>query len=236
MDELNCPDNQCFENEYQCSIVDTDSFYCLSKSQLYSNYLSDCDDPLYFDFSLGFYNGTENIHGDYYSWNRSKCINNDLCRVNDHAQNDWCLYESPQFPLTSIRNVHLIPTNEYLCSIRTSDERNTGTDIYVAGPLARFFRTIHLGYFPSMSMNISTESTSKRSFNGKLVVPSIDSQMSMYCHRGISVLINFNRTIKCFCPLNYFGEQCQWQNQRISLTIQFIWRSSTSKPVIMLYR
>ena len=81
-------------------------------------------------------------------------------------------------------------------------------------------------------MNISTESTSKRSFNRKLVVPSIDPQMSLYCHRGIPVLINFNRTIKCFCLPNYFGEQCQWQNQRISLTIQFIWRSSTSKPVI----
>ncbi|CAF4718658.1 unnamed protein product, partial [Rotaria socialis] len=53
-----------------------------------------------------------------------------------------------------------------------------------------------------------------------------------YCHRGITVLHGVNETKVCLCPSNYFGAQCQWQNQRISLTIQFIWRNLTSTHVI----
>jgi hypothetical protein len=37
---------------------------------------------------------------------------------------------------------------------------------------------------------------------------------------GILVFHGLNKTKKCFCPANYFGDQCQWPNQRISLTLQ----------------
>ncbi|UJR24163.1 hypothetical protein I4U23_027129 [Adineta vaga] len=44
------------------------------------------------------------------------------------------------------------------------------------------------------------------------------------CHRGLYVyyrygLNNFNGI--CFCPSNYYGNRCQYQNQRVSLTILF---------------
>ncbi|CAF2014150.1 unnamed protein product, partial [Rotaria magnacalcarata] len=53
-----------------------------------------------------------------------------------------------------------------------------------------------------------------------------------YCHRGIAALHGVNETKVCLCPPNYFGTQCQWQNQCISLTLQFIWRNLTSTHVI----
>ncbi|CAF4744066.1 unnamed protein product, partial [Rotaria sp. Silwood2] len=46
------------------------------------------------------------------------------------------------------------------------------------------------------------------------------------CHRGFPVYIwlnskNFLKNETCFCPPNYYGDQCQYENQRVSLTIQF---------------
>ncbi|CAF0894864.1 unnamed protein product [Rotaria sp. Silwood1] len=37
---------------------------------------------------------------------------------------------------------------------------------------------------------------------------------------------------KCLCPPNYFGARCQWQSQRISLTVQLKWQSIASTTVI----
>ncbi|UJR20084.1 hypothetical protein I4U23_023216 [Adineta vaga] len=40
------------------------------------------------------------------------------------------------------------------------------------------------------------------------------------CYRGILVLVGQNQTQRCFCPANYYGRFCQYQNQRITLTIR----------------
>ncbi len=43
------------------------------------------------------------------------------------------------------------------------------------------------------------------------------------CIRGIHVLVRKNHTTniqKCLCPPAYYGDHCQYQNQRISLTLQ----------------
>ena len=44
-----------------------------------------------------------------------------------------------------------------------------------------------------------------------------------YCHRGIDVDVWLDEQIKhtCFCPPSYYGDRCQYQSQRISLTIKF---------------
>ena len=42
------------------------------------------------------------------------------------------------------------------------------------------------------------------------------------CHRGYPLRFHFdpNRII-CLCPLSYYGDYCQYQNQRVTLTLQF---------------
>ncbi|CAF1553928.1 unnamed protein product, partial [Adineta steineri] len=57
-----------------------------------------------------------------------------------------------------------------------------------------------------------------------ITVTSIQQQL--HCHRGIDVRIwlndKTNRTRKiCFCPPSYYGDQCQYQNQPVSLSIKF---------------
>jgi len=47
-----------------------------------------------------------------------------------------------------------------------------------------------------------------------------------HCLLGLPVRVRLNHknqssTLSCFCPANYYGSQCQYQNQRISLTLRF---------------
>lgn len=44
-----------------------------------------------------------------------------------------------------------------------------------------------------------------------------------YCHRGVDIDVWHDEQIKhaCFCPPSYYGDRCQYQSQRISLTVKF---------------
>lgn len=59
------------------------------------------------------------------------------------------------------------------------------------------------------------------------------------CHLGLPVRVWLNQKNKssiftCFCPPNYYGFQCQYQNQRISLTLQFQTFSDSSKILFII--
>ncbi|CAF4786564.1 unnamed protein product, partial [Rotaria sp. Silwood2] len=60
-----------------------------------------------------------------------------------------------------------------------------------------------------------------------VIKPQNNTKESWYCNRGVFVYFNDNKTKKCLCPPSYFGERCQWQNQRVSLTVQLVRRAHT---------
>lgn len=41
------------------------------------------------------------------------------------------------------------------------------------------------------------------------------------CNRGLLIKISTNKSIHCLCPPSYFGRRCEFQSQRVSLTLQF---------------
>ena len=59
-----------------------------------------------------------------------------------------------------------------------------------------------------------------------------DFQRSEICNSGIAVQIalsNVSLTGVCFCPSNYDGDRCQYQNQRVSLTLAL---ATIDRPII----
>ena len=60
-----------------------------------------------------------------------------------------------------------------------------------------------------------------------------------YCNRGIEMnltSIDDNQTMTCLCPASYYGHRCQYQSQRISLTLQLIsiYRSGIYRIISLL--
>ncbi|CAF0841182.1 unnamed protein product [Adineta steineri] len=47
-----------------------------------------------------------------------------------------------------------------------------------------------------------------------------DDPRAWLCHRGVVILVGKNETVHCLCSLHYYGDFCQYQNQRVSLTIR----------------
>jgi hypothetical protein len=58
-----------------------------------------------------------------------------------------------------------------------------------------------------------------------LVVVDKPKSFSIYrtetCNRGVLVYAGIQLRMHCLCPPSYFGDQCQFQSQRVSLTLQF---------------
>ncbi|UJR18084.1 hypothetical protein I4U23_004984 [Adineta vaga] len=102
IDERNCPDSKCSFNEHECYNQQSKSFYCISLTNIYDKYFNSCNETS-FERNVYFYNGTDDISKDYFSWNNSHCLNFDkLCRMNSYleissSEENICLYPSENF-------------------------------------------------------------------------------------------------------------------------------------------
>lgn len=50
---------------------------------------------------------------------------------------------------------------------------------------------------------------------------NIDYRRAWLCNRGILVFVGIEKEEHCLCPPSYYGYRCQFQSQRVSLTLQF---------------
>ncbi len=56
------------------------------------------------------------------------------------------------------------------------------------------------------------------------------------CNRSISIRVQMNNNILkslCLCPPNYYGDECQFQNQLVSLTVQI--RATSDWRIVYLF-
>ncbi|CAF3844736.1 unnamed protein product [Rotaria sp. Silwood1] len=230
IDELNCPGISCSLNEFECRNKDLNLTYCLPFVHMFHKWKDDCSKnrlvyQLYFD------NGTHDISKYYYSFNKSKCISEDnICNPyseTTNVQEDVCLRNQIlKLVVAPASTVHMVDNdNTYLCTIEFV--RQARYDIR-----NRVFTPSRLGYFPSTTSTTSVENIFDK-YENKKNIPKMDIALAWYCHYG--VLIRFkgvNQTKACLCPPNYFGSQCQWQSQRVSLTLQFRMSSIIYSTVI----
>jgi hypothetical protein len=84
-------------------------------------------------------------------------------------------------------------------------------------------------YFSLDTVRNSITQTEKQDKNTILSNSSMINY-ERHCHRGLDLRVWFDNKnnlsrIICLCPPSYYGDKCQYQNERISLTIQF--RSSS---------
>ena len=230
LDELNCSYSLCSSNEHLCQNEWSEVSYCLPVIHMFDRYINDESDTLPFR-QLYFYNGKQSIGDDFFSWSDSLCNSNHQSFPNRNTrrtltvEGDTCSSLVDPFQWLSTANVYLPESNETLCSF------DFGYAL-LFNRTDQFLSVAQIGYFPSLGTNYSPSILSKHQ---QIDTPTskIDAALISYCHRGVPLFTDDKyETIACLCPPNYFGDRCQWQNQRISLTLQFIWRSTASTNLI----
>ncbi|UJR16799.1 hypothetical protein I4U23_003698 [Adineta vaga] len=94
------------------------------------------------------------------------------------------------------------------------------------------FTSTQLGYFPIVSSALSNSNNSNMKTTTSIETLT-KTFKNWYCNRGILVFHKNNQTKTCLCPPTYFGHRCQWQNQRLSLTFQFIYQTNTYNTILI---
>ncbi|CAF1336384.1 unnamed protein product [Adineta ricciae] len=219
-DEIGCdltPSKHCSSSEQVCVSAETDELTCLPVKKI-NNGVIDC---------LG---GTDEssqcaIKSPLAYETRFQCLNNAnissclpihfLCNRNidcyDKEDERFC------------KSKEIVDKMSYYCK---------PTDIHLYSDAEKFFcKTVkkktkkQIVYFALQ--------TSRKPMNNQIngnrnlaVLSQINHQNENYCHRGLSARVWLNKkknllTKACFCPPNFYGNRCQYQNQRISVVVRF---------------
>ena len=224
IDELNCPNSTCSFNEHHCQNEVLNISYCLPISEIADKRIEDCYSDIVRD--LYFTNGSIIDSSRYYSWNTSQCIHGDqICsypQITSIPQQTICLQLRQPPMLFLINTMKSIDTEQELCKL--------DINIIVQRDEA-FLKTFRFGNFPATSSSSAVQRPRIVS-DQKKTLSHINISHKWFCHRGIVVLYGLNQTKKCLCPPSYFGSRCEWQNERISLTLEFLSPRATFTTLI----
>ncbi|UJR12854.1 hypothetical protein I4U23_017028 [Adineta vaga] len=230
LDELNCSRSYCSSNELFCEYDEGGrpaEDYCISVLNLVEEYIN-IDTTKFIERIIHI----NNINKTYLFWNENKCItikynNNNKTHSLIGNNDDICLIPNFRRTLQLIQNI-VMKNKERLCHLRFSP---------ISDDFQRpFLQSLRLGYFPSVIIPKVSHQSTLIEFNNPI---NKDFDNNWYCNRGFPILYKNNQIIRCLCPPSYFGLRCQWQNQRISLTIQlkyysFIYEMPIFQVIIML--
>ena len=224
IDELNCPDSKCGLNEFMCKIEDSDEHLCISLSQIYDERLNCTRAGIYEPMScreLFYANHTDSNDTPHFFWDRNPCpLYDDICdRPRLSKPHPMCPIEMQRLQVCS-GYLRVEATDEMLCFLMKNSFKRRPIPL---------FSSLHMGNFPSTrTTSVSTRRQSD-DVKEKTVPFNASVELSGYCNRGILVFEGQSYTKKCLCPPSYFGARCQWQSQRVSLTIRFQWAGSSEQ-------
>ena len=215
-DEVDCdpsPSLQCPSNHHICVSSMTNQFMCLPLAKANDGVI-DClggTDELKLCRSHDHRLSNTNFYcivneSDSCIWKTDLCYDS-ICQDqsdmqfceplnNDTSFNDFCAPESEN-NRTDVEN--------FFCARPFDTDKSLMVPFSVGSPIDSIDHSI------------------ERQTNAIILSSSTDQQR---CHRGLPlrVWLHFNETsthIACLCPPSFYGNRCQYQNQRVSLTLKF---------------
>ncbi|CAF1192557.1 unnamed protein product [Adineta steineri] len=160
--------------------------------------------------------GASSDEFQYFQTNRLHCSNDTKCEDDQNPcnENQDCLrYDNYEFCVDSLQ----------LCNGYSFDNLIDMRDIScrIINTAYTYFSLDTALVYPTLQ-TIPTYSIKNRITDEKIELPIKKLAQLNVCNSGLYVYhrlgIN-NYSSICFCPPNYYGDQCQYQNQRVSLTL-----------------
>ena len=210
IDELGCSSDICNENEFSCFV--NPKMICIPYDHIYEKPINCTGGHEFLNYrrQLFYTNSSFNTSQDkYFSWKSKPLLTkSDICR--DQSFGNYSIPKEivDNIPQQSIALFHL-EKNTKMCYMNSVDR------VKHFNYSLRYFSQLYLGYVPATKNVSSQDTTSKEMF-----VLNENYVFVEYCNRGIPVFQSKSMIKTCLCPPNYFGDRCQWQSQRISLTLQ----------------
>ncbi|CAF0735971.1 unnamed protein product [Adineta steineri] len=239
LDESNCKNSMCPPYTLPCVLPTNNSVICLPLSKMDDN-ITDCrgatDERLFCRKKYPFETDRR-----YKCWNDSNCIKTKfLCDTGPYQQDDPSVYNHCKLYGDDQHFCHFFDTDSAVCESEYTGNRTIQEKIlcglsekYILGGYRITQDVLHLsaayaGYYPDdlfgktefiIDINNSTSLQLKQ--NDKTLLPKISFEDAWFCYRGIYVMVSRNRNRRCLCPPSYYGPRCEYQNRRVSLTLQF---------------
>ena len=206
-DEIGCdeyPIINCPLNHHVCVKRQTFEFICLSLDKVNDGEI-DClgaiDEPSRCHRLTGYKWNVDSFYCDFE--NNEHCVRPSMiCQTNCIDQNSSLFCQNDRWFCSSTSQLNGSDFAKYFC-LRPADHQKT-----------------ELGYFSLNQTGIQPIINEERRPG-----PVFENQTFEYnfvCHRGYPLrLWHDQNRIVCLCPDSYYGDYCQYQNQRVSLTLQF---------------
>jgi hypothetical protein len=147
---------------------------------------------------------SDNRYYNYRCWNETRCI------IPGCIGLKHCLFENKTVFYDKCEANENI---ENILLTLSKDEKLIPVDLEAVTYIFSKYKYFKLDNSKSRTNEQIRSSTTLNNF--------IDFRRTWICNRGIFVYIGKEKLEYCLCPPSYYGNRCQFQSQRVSLTIKF---------------
>jgi hypothetical protein len=204
-DESTCYYDDCPEGTFSCILPYNITLVCLPISRANDGN----EDCLGASDERSYCRSVAEGSRQYKCWNDSKCISaNYLCEEEMCSFDDVSGICSRRQLLNVLRRMRF---DAVAGAVRSH--------AYFFIPFTeRYPRTINIDKHSASRNHIVKKDTVLREMSK--IVNSLSNVDPWICNRGFPFALRTQRKYRCFCPPSYYGDFCQFQSQRVSLTLQ----------------
>jgi hypothetical protein len=205
-DELDCDDNFCTNNTFSCISPYNITIVCLPISRA-NDGIEDClgaSDERSYCRSIG-----QGIL-QYKCWNDSKCISaNDLC------EEEMCSFDDSSGICSKTQLLNVLRRMKFDTAVGSIRPPM----YFFVPPTLKSFSAIKNDERSAPIQDIVKKDIILHE-TSTMMMNSLNNLDPWICNRGVPFATETKLYYRCLCPSSYYGDHCQFQSQRISLTLK----------------
>jgi hypothetical protein len=238
-DEIDCSPSNCPKHHHKCvfphdiskvsclpiALAGDDVDHCLGGTDERSTYWEDLQTGLV-DYYFHCWNSTKYVSFGDLCNNKPDCRFNDdeiFCKVHEFDGPAPCRHAH----MTSFTNVE-----RFLCESTRGGSRSLKVNFRLRNTLTYPLEIITINSSKKISSTWAKSPVILR--DSKTYIPPQDA---WWCNRGIHIRFRMNGNtskLSCLCLPSYYGDRCQYQNQRVSVSVQIRASSDWHQALIFL--